>query len=482
MSTLILYGLVIIGVVMLVVVILRTFITKASGNEGKSEPERIVVDADAAAAHLSTLVQKKTVSSRNKDGWDPAEFEAFRKLLPLLYPEAHRVLTLTLIDGHAMVYRWKGKAQGESLVLMSHYDVVPADDSGWTRPAFSGDIHDGKVWGRGTIDTKCTLVCALEAVEALVKEGFVPEHDVYLSFGYNEETSGGGTPAIVAYLRDNGIKPGLVFDEGGAVVEGIFPGISKPLAMVGVAEKGVSDIELSVVSAGGHSSTPPKKGAAWRLARAIMRLEAKPSKAKFPDATIEMFRRLGPHATFGLRLVFSNLWLFEPLLRAVFASSGGELNAICRTTTVVTMLEGSQAANVLPPRVKAVVNVRIAIDDSVGAVLARMRRAIDDHLVELRVIEANEPSAVSDMHGERFEALSETIKDVYPDAVVAPYVVLGGTDARHYAEESSSVYRFSPFTLSKAERASMHAVNEAIPIASLAKGVEFYLRLIRRAG
>lgn len=431
---------------------------------------------------MSALVSKKTVSSPDPDGWDKTEFEAFRSLLPTLYPETHRVLELNLIDGHAMLYRWKGKAQGDSLVLMSHYDVVPADDAGWTRPAFSGDIYDGKVWGRGTIDTKCTLVCAMEAVEALVKEGFVPEHDVYLSFGHNEETSGGGTPAIVRFLSEQGVKPGIVVDEGGAVVEGIFPGIRKPLAMVGVAEKGVSNIELSVVSSGGHSATPPKKGAAWRLARAIIRLEKRPFKPHFPAATLDMFRRLAPHANFGFRLVLANLWLFEPLLRLVFSSSGGELNAICRTTTVVTMLEGSQAANVLPARTRAIVNIRIAIGDNHDELMAGMRRVIDDPHVELRSIVAGEPTAVSRLNGPAFDALSETISDVYPEAIVAPYIVLGGTDARHYSSVSSTVYRFSPFTFSKAERASMHAINEAIPIASLAKGVEFYIRLIKRAG
>ncbi len=438
------------------------------------------IDAEGAATRLAALIQKKTVSSRDSEGWDPREFDAFRKLLPELYPESHRVLDLTIIAGHSMLYRWKGKRSGEPLVLMSHYDVVPAGDEGWVRPAFSGDIHDGKVWGRGSIDTKCTLVCAFEAVETLVKSGFTPEHDIYLSFGHNEETGGDGAPTIVRYLSEQGIKPGLVLDEGGAVVEGVFPGVSKPLAMVGVAEKGVTDIELSVLSPGGHSSTPPRRGAAWRLARAIMRMERKPFPARFPAATRAMFRQLGPHASFGLRLVFANLWLFEPLLLRVFSSSGGELNAMCRTTTVVTMLEGPQAANVLPAVAKAVVNVRLAIGDSVAGAVERIRATIADPLVALRVLHPGEPSPVSELSGERFDALAATIADVYPDAVMAPYIVLGGTDARHYADVSASVYRFSPFTLSKTERASMHAVNEAIPVASLAKGVDFYQRLLRR--
>jgi len=465
-----------------VVLLIRTIMMKPVAVASGTTVQADSVDASGAASRLSALIQKKTVSSREPGGWDPLEFDAFRRLLPGLYPESHRALDLTIIAGHSMLYRWKGKQAGEPLVLMSHYDVVPAGDEGWIRPAFSGDVHDGKVWGRGSIDTKCTLVCAFEAVETLLKSGFVPERDIYLSFGHNEETGGDGAPSIVGYLTEHGIKPGLVLDEGGAVVEGVFPGVSKPLGMVGVAEKGVTDIELSVLSAGGHSSTPPRRGAAWRLARAIMRLERKPFPARFPSATRAMFRQLGPHASFGLRLVFANLWLFEPLLLRVFGSSGGELNAICRTTTAVTMLEGSPAANVLPAVAKAVVNVRLAIGDSVEAAVERIRATIADPLVELRVLHPGEPSPVSDLTGPRVDALAATVAEVYPDAIMAPYIVLGGTDARHYSEISSSVYRFSPFTLSKAERASMHAVNEAIPVASLAKGVDFYQRLIRRAG
>jgi len=466
----------------LLVILARAAAMKAKPAARPVAPAPVPVDADGAARRLSALIQKRTVSSRKADGWDPAEFEAFRRLLTELYPAAHKAMSLEIVGGHAMLYRWKGKDPSEPLFLLSHYDVVPASDAGWERPPFSGDLHDGKVWGRGAIDTKCTLVCAFEAVEALAKEGFTPERDVYLAFGHNEEIGGDGAPTIVARLAELGIKPGLVLDEGGAVVDGVFPGVSRSLAMVGVAEKGVTDIELTVKSAGGHSSTPPNRGASWRLARAIMRLEARPFPSAFPAATREMFRRLGPHATFGLRVVFSNLGIFEPLLLKAFASAGGELAAMARTTTAVTMLEGSPAANVLPAVAKAVVNVRIAIGQSVESVVERMKSVIDDPLVELRVLLPGEPSPVSELSGPRFAELEATIAEVYPDAVVAPYVVMGGTDARHYARASGTVYRFSPFTLSKAERASMHAVNEAIPVASLAKGVEFYLRLVRRVG
>ncbi len=450
-------------------------------NDGAAVQE-LRVDENGAASRLGEMIRKKTIFSPDADSGDMAEFQAFRDLLPVLYPEAHKVLDREIIAGHSMLYRWKGTASGEPLVLMSHFDVVPADDAGWTRPAFSGDVFEGRVWGRGSLDTKCTLASAFEAVEMLVKQGFTPTRDIYLSFGHNEETGGDGTPAIVQHLTKLGITPGFVLDEGGAVVKGVFPGVSKPLAMVGVAEKGVTDIELSVSSAGGHSATPPRRGAAWRLARAIVRIEAKPFPAALPSATKAMFSRIAPYAPFGLRLVLANLWIFERLLTTVFGKLGGELNAICRTTTVVTMLEGSKAPNVLPAEAKAVVNIRIAIGSSVEAMMTYLKTVINDPLVKMRMLLPGEPSPVSEIQGEQFMVLSRTIGEVYPDAVVVPYIVLGGTDARHYAQVSKHVYRFSPYEFSKAERASMHAVNESISIASLAKGVEFYIRLIKRAG
>lgn len=460
-----------------------------------------------AARHLSSLVQIRTVSELEPDGWDREPFARFRDTLETMYPLTHSVLERTLVADHALLYRWPagstamkdgtaadtatktgtdgvvaGTIGGSSgpVVFMSHYDVVPASDEGWNHPAFSGVIADGKIWGRGTIDTKCTLVCAMEAVETLLTEGFVPARDLYLSFGHDEEVGGTGAQAIVAHLEAQGIRPDFVLDEGGAVVEGVFPGVSRPLAMVGVAEKGVTDVMLSVRSPGGHSSTPPRFGAAWRLARAILRLEKHPFPGSFPDATRVMFRTLAPHAKGALGFILKNLWLTEPLLVRVFGAKGGEMNAMCRTTTVVTMLEGSPAANVLPAVAKAIVNIRIAIGSSVKDVMARLADIIDDPLVETSVLLPGEPSPVSKMDDGRFATLGQVVHGSYPDAIVTPYVVMGGTDARHFARISDGVYRFSPFTLSRAERASMHAVNEALPLASLEKGVDFYTRLARQ--
>jgi carboxypeptidase PM20D1 len=439
------------------------------------------IDVPAASGRLSEMIRRRTVSSRDADRVDYREYESFIALLPGLYPEAHRAMARERAGGYSLLYRWKGssvEAATEPLFLMAHYDVVAADDSGWECPPFSGELRDGKVWGRGSLDTKCTLCCALEAVEILARSGYVPGRDIYLAFGHDEEIGGEGAPSIVALLAERGIRPGLVLDEGGGVVEGAFPGVAKPAALVGVAEKGITDLEISARGPGGHASTPPRRGVPAALARAIVRLERRPFPARLPGPTLAMLDSIGRHAPFGLRLVLANLWLFKPLLIRAFTARGGETNAMCRTTAAVTMLKGSDGANILPARAQATVNARIAIGETVEGALRRIRRAIGDEGIEVSVARPGEPSPVSEMEGPGWDIVAAAISATYPEAVVAPYVALGATDARRYAPICRRVYRFSPFEFSRSERESMHAANEAIPAPKLGKGIEFYLRLI----
>lgn len=444
----------------------------------KTADTQYAVDADKAAARLSQLIQKRTVSSRNESEVDLGQFDAFIELLPVLYPDVHRTVTREFVNGYAIVYRWKGRQPQEPIVLMSHYDVVAAASDGWKYPPFDGVIADGIIWGRGSIDTKVTLASILESAESLIKSGFVPDHDIYFSFTHNEELGGDGTPAIVKLFEQRGLTPGLVLDEGGAVVEHMFPGVSKPVAMVGVSEKGIIDLEFIVKSTGGHAATPPLKATTGKLARAIVRLEENPFASRFPRPTIEMLKTLGRHTPFGFRILFANLWLFKPLLLVAFTRHGGETNAICRTTIAMTMLQGSHAVNVMPSEVRSAASVRVAVGETIDATIQHIRRIIHDPSVELHTVFCREPSPVSDTKGEAYSRLSKAINETYPSAVVSPYIMLGGSDACHFAKISKNVFRFSPLELSKEERDSMHSVNESLPVAKLVKAVEFYLRLI----
>jgi carboxypeptidase PM20D1 len=428
------------------------------------------------------LLRIPTVSRVDESQTKWKQFDRFIALLPTLYPLTHTMLTREIVDGHSMLYRWTGLAEGEPTVLMAHYDVVAASDDRWEHPPFDaelvGDGAEQELWARGTLDDKGALVCILEAVEASLERGLTPARDIYLSFGHNEETAGSGAVAIVALLESRGIRPGFVIDEGGAIVEGIFPGVTDPIAVIGVSEKGIMSVELAVVQDGGHASTPPKLSATTRLARAIVRLNAKPFRSSFTAPNLEMIRIVGAHARQPYRWVFTNLWLTQGLLLRLFARLGDETNAMIRTTGVVTQLGASQAENALAETATAIVNVRIAIDSSVDAALAHIRSAIRDDAVAVRALRPSEPSPVSPTSGPRWDALRSTIEAVYPGTIVTPYIQLGASDSRHFTRICESVYRFTPFEMSLAERGTLHAVNERIHVATWLRGIEFYEKLI----
>ena len=437
-----------------------------------------------AVERFRALLRIPTMSRNDVETTDWAAFDRFADTLPELYPALHAVLERER-HGHALLYRWPGTGEsgGAPTVLMAHYDVVPATDEGWTHPPFAAELTgsgDGRLlWGRGTLDDKGAVVAILEAVEALVAEGFAPASDVYLSFGHDEETVGSGAQALVGVLRDRGVRPGFVLDEGGAVVERIFPGVTKPIAVVGVSEKGITSVRLTVEQHGGHASTPPKTTATVRLARAITRVNAKPFPARLSETTLRMVETLGAHATGPLRAVFVRARRLQPLLRAVFARLSDETRAIVRTTTAVTQLRGSLAANALPETAEAVVNVRIAVGSSVAETLDHLRRAIRDPQVRIEAVDPSEPSPVSPSTGPEWDRLAGAIAAVHPRAIVTPYIMLGASDSRHYTAIADAVYRFTPFEMSAEERGTLHARDERIHVATWLRGIRFYERLLR---
>jgi carboxypeptidase PM20D1 len=439
---------------------------------------------DPAVTRLQELVRLPTISRLNPAETDWAPFEEFIAALPRLYPAVHSTLDREIVAGHSLLYRWHGLSEGPATVLMAHYDVVSASAEGWTHSPFSAELVGEGVeqlmWGRGTLDDKGSLVAILEGVEGQIVAGHSPEHDVYLSFGHDEETVGSGAEAIVELLTSRGVRPGLVIDEGGAVVENIFPGVSGPIAVVGVSEKGILSLTLTVEQHGGHASTPPKITATVRLARAIVRLNRRPFKAVFSAPTDEMIRTLGAHAHGVLRFAFTALWLTKPLLLVLFGRLSDETAAMIRTTQAVTMLSGSQAANALAERAEATVNIRVAIDSSVAEAIEHVRKAINDPLVDITVLHPNEPSPVSPTTGPAWELVKSTIEETFPGTIVTPYVMMAASDSRQYTRISEHVYRFSPFEMSKEERGTLHAMNERMHVATFLRGVAFYSRLVGR--
>lgn len=442
------------------------------------------VFSQTAANHLSELIRYRTVFTPDRARIELEEFEGFIGALAQMYPLTHTVLRVERINGHGLLFTWAGNGAdpgSKATVLMAHYDVVPVDErDDWTHPGFSGQQEDGYVWGRGALDDKGALVVILEAVESLIASGFTPEYDLYLSFGNNEETAGDSAVEAVRVLAERGVAPWLVLDEGGAVALQAFPGLKGPAAVIGVAEKGIVDVQLLTRSPGGHASTPPRMGATARLAKAIMALETTPFPSALPSPIVHMTERLGSRLGFAPRLITANMWAFKPLVTKAFSMVGDETRAMTQTTVAVTMLEGSKASNVLASTARANVNIRIAIGQSIQSTMAQLQKIINDPLVEATVTTGHEPSPVSPSDNQQFELLSDCVALSYPEALVTPYVQTGATDSRNFTVICPAVYRFSPLLMDQQDRGTLHAVNERVRISSLGAGVVFYRELIQR--
>ncbi len=437
------------------------------------------LDADGAAARLAELIRIPTVSHRDRSAVDEGAFADFRARLAELYPRTHAVLEREQLGDGALLYRWRGTTDEPPLVLMAHYDVVPVTGQDWSRDPFSGLIEDGVVHGRGAIDDKGSLVAILEAVEALVTTGFTPRRDVWLSFGDDEEVTGTGAQLAVAAFTERGIRPWAVLDEGGAVVRGMFPGVPGQVALVGLAEKGHLHAELVASDPGGHASAPVPGGAPAQLARAILALETRPFPARLHDVVLGMVDAAGRHAAGPLRGVFAHAGSLRPLLAAVLSRAGREANALVRTTVAVTTLEGSNASNVLATTARAGLNVRIALGETVESTVDRLRRVIDDPRVELRVLSGSDPSPVSRTDNEAYALVAAAAQAAYPDAAVAPYLMVQASDSRHFSQICDSVYRFMPFDVTREELSALHAADERISIAALHRGAGFVRHLVR---
>jgi carboxypeptidase PM20D1 len=431
---------------------------------------------------LRALLRIPTISRLEPADVDWQQFDRFVTLITELYPGVHNTLTREIVADHSLLYRWVGTSSDDPILLLAHYDVVDATDDRWQHPPFAAELvgkgEDAELWGRGALDDKGALVCILEAVEALVSRGFAPANDVYLSFGHDEETSGTGAQAIAALLESRGIRPALLLDEGGAIVENIFPGVSGPIAVVGVSEKGITSVQLRVTQDGGHASTPPRLAATTRLARAIGRLDRKPFQARFTPTNLEMIRTIGARARQPYRWLFTTQWLTKAPLLALFTRLGDETRAMVRTTSVVTRLTGSLADNALAETATAIVNVRVAVGSSVADSVDHIRRAIRDPLVEVTALHPSEPSPVSPTTGPQWNRVRAAIQSAQPDAIVTPYIQLGASDSRHFSGVCDAVYRFTPFEMSAAERGTLHAVNERIHVATWLRGISFYETLI----
>jgi carboxypeptidase PM20D1 len=445
----------------------------------------IALDEAGLGERLAGGIRFETITHQDPAQLPVAQFEAFRAYLEQSYPRMHAALVRERVAGHSLLYTWPGSESAlRPLLLMAHQDVVPVEpgsEGDWSQPPFSGRIVDGVVWGRGAMDDKGSLFAICEAVERLLADGHVPRRTLLVAFGHDEEVGSTGAAATAALLAERGIEPLLVVDEGLAVLEDVLPGISQPIALVGIAEKGYATVELSVTAEGGHSSTPPPQTAVGVLAGAVQRVEQSPLPGGFEGVSRELFDHLAPELPFHLRLPLANLWLFGPLVERQLAADPS-MNALLRTTTAATMIEGSVKENVLPIRARAAVNFRLLPGDRSEELLEHVRRAVADERVEIRFLrDPSEASPISPLDGAGFPLLQRTIAEVFPAALVAPGLVLGGTDSRQYTRVTPEIFRFTPFVFRPDALRLAHGTNERLSLRDYANGVRWFVRLIENA-
>jgi carboxypeptidase PM20D1 len=455
------------------------------------------VDEDRAARHLIGAVHIETISHPSPDAREDAQFAKLQAYLKETFPSVRDRLGWEDLGG-SILLTWKGSDAGlKPLLLLAHMDVVPATEEGadgpsaesdsWARLAFGSDLEATKpfIVGRGTLDDKVSVVGILEATEALVKEGFTPRRTLLLAFGRDEEVGGKrGAARIARTLSERGVRPECVLDEGSYVLEGLVPGVSRPVAPIGVAEKGYVDVELSVQAPGGHSSLPPPQTAIGVLSAAVARLEGHPLPARLDGLTGETIRSLAPEVPFGPRVVLANTWLFGGVLERLLAASP-PANALIRTTTAVTLVQGGTKDNVLPGSAAAIVNFRLLPGDTSKSVLNHVLRAVNDPRVSVRFAdpakysEVFEASNVSPSDSDAYQTVRSTVLQTFPGAIVVPYLVSAGTDARHYEDLTDNVYRFLPLRLASEDLERIHGPDERIRRGDFTRAVRFYYRLIK---
>lgn len=472
-----LFGLLAVFVVLLGIAVVRTVTIKASA---PALCDTVISEEECAIAakKLGAMVRVPSVSRREDE--DLSEFFKLHAVLEEQFPLLHEKLEKTVLNG-SLLYLWKGRdPAAKPILLMGHQDVVPASDEGWRTGAYSGEVIDGNLYGRGALDCKSTMYVELQAVEELLADGFTPKCDVYLSYSINEETGGDGAAAAVRYLKEKGITLALVLDEGGAVIEAPVAGMDRPYAVIGVTEKGYMDLKITARGKGGHSSTPPRNTPAARLFAFANEIERKRpfQKALLPE-TAEMFAAMAPSFSFPLRLILGNIWLFKPLLMALMPIVSPFGEAVMATTCCFTMMRGSDAANVIPKEPYLVANLRTSVHQGCEASLAVMKKYAKKYDLDIEVIMQRDASPVSNIHSREYAYVCDCVRRQFPDVGIAPYIIMGGTDCRHFHALTENALRFAPVRMTNAQSASCHAVDENVTVAALAEGVRFFKMFLK---
>jgi carboxypeptidase PM20D1 len=442
---------------------------------GEASPEI----SKATLENFKNAIRIKTISFGDSIPLDTAQFYGFHRFLESTYPLVHEKLEREKVKDYSLLYKWEGKNTSTNpIVLMAHMDVVPVEpgtESLWSVDAFEGVVKNDTIWGRGTADDKMSLVSIMEAIEKLLSENFIPERTIYLAFGHDEEIGGNGAIAIASLLESRNIKADLVLDEGGIITVDKIPGITQPVALVGTSEKGYMSLELAVELSGGHSSMPAPETAIDILTNAIVRLRANPFEADFSQSTNDFIEYIGPEQPFLQKMVFANQWLFKSTIVGIYEQTPGG-NAMVRTTIAPTVINAGVKDNVIPTLAKATINFRILPGDTQESVKDRVVSVIDDPRVKISKLSfGNDPSAVTPVDGFGFKLVEAAARKTFDQVIVAPFLMVGATDSRHFGKVSDQIIKFSPMN----DPIGFHGIDERISVKGFQDGIWFYQQLIK---
>ena len=468
--------------VFIIVTVFNSLVIKSK--QPTPNPTNLVIDEGKAIDHLSQAITFKTVSYQDRSKFDFTEFDKFISFLEETYPGVHDKLELEKINEYALIFKWKGSDPSKNPIgLTSHYDVVPVlegTEGNWEQPPFSGTVVNNQIWGRGTLDDKIGVIGILEAVEYLVNDGFEPARDMYFMFGFDEEIGGDeGALEIVNTLKSRGITFDFVLDEGGAIVENMVPGVDQPVGVVGISEKGSATAELSIEGSGGHSSQPKDQTNIGRIAGAIAKLEDTQFKGDLKGPGEDLFEYVAPEMSFAMKYVFANKIIFEPIIERILLGQPATA-ALIRTTIAPTIFQAGEQYNALPEKATAFINHRLMPGDSLADVKTFIEDTIEDDDIKV-TITGSEASKVSSINGWEFKAIQQAARNVYNDAVIAPYLMFAGSDAKHYDSISKNTYRFLPVQITSEDLNRMHGTNEHISKDNFIQAIKFYAEIIKES-
>ncbi|MGG3564468.1 M20 family peptidase [Neobacillus rhizosphaerae] len=477
-------SLIIVGLLLLFIIVTGFNTLTIKSKQPSPKPVKTVIDQDVAVTHLSKAITFKTVSYQDRSKFDFNEFSKFIDFLQESFPTVYKNLEFERVNDYALVYKWKGSDSSKLPIgLTSHYDVVPilsGTEANWEQDPFSGKVVDGKIWGRGTLDDKIGVIGILQAVDYLLAEGFKPDRDMYFMFGFDEEIGGDeGASAIVNTLKERGITFDYVLDEGGAIVESMVPGVKQPVGVVGISEKGSATAELTIEGSGGHSSQPKDHTNIGRISSAISKLEDTQFKEDLRGPGEDMFEFVAPEMSFGMKYVFANKAIFEPVIERILLQQPASA-ALIRTTIAPTIFQAGEQYNALPEKASAIINLRVMPGDSLKGIKSFIEDTIDDKEINVKIT-GNEASKVSAVDGWQFKSIQQAARNVYQDAVIAPYLMFAGSDARQYDPIAKNTYRFLPVQITSEDLNRMHGTNEHVSIENYMNAIKFYVEVMKEA-